>query len=100
MIVLIEWQFALRVFGQGLYCQALRAPYYIAYVAQALHLGIANAKQLPVYRKRFLMRSKKIRIAPYMLPLPPPLLLEHLTTPSVPSLQFEEDKSMDTEERA
>ena len=32
-IVLIEWQFALRIFGQGICCQALRAPYYLAYVA-------------------------------------------------------------------
>lgn len=95
-VVLIEKQFALRVFGQGLYCQALRAPYYIAYAAQALILGIAEAENLPIYGKRFFMRTRKLRCAPYMLPLPPPL--EPL--PTAPVLQFEEDNSEDVEERA
>ena len=45
-IVLIERQFAVKVFGQGLYCQALRAPYYIAYATKSLILGIVEAKQL------------------------------------------------------
>ena len=57
-IVLIERQFALRIFGQGICCQALRAPYYLAYVAQALMLGITEANQLLEYGKRILMRSR------------------------------------------
>lgn len=101
-IVLIERQFAIRVFGQGLYCQALRAPYYIAYAAQALILGIAEAEQLPIYGKRFLMRNRKLRIAPYMLTLPPSLLIEDVSGPQPPvsGLQFEEAESEELEKRA
>ena len=79
---------------------ALRAPYYIAYATQALILGIVDAEQLPVYGKRFLIRSKKLRIAPYMLPLPPPHFFENLGTPNAPSLQFEEVEAKDMEQRA
>ena len=99
-IVLIERQFALRIFGQGICCQALRAPYYLAYVAQALMLGITEADQLPEYGKRILMRSRKQRIALSMLPQPPPILPSDISNQSAPALQFEEADVEDTEERA
>ena len=97
-IVLIERQFAIRVFGQGLYCQSLRSPYYIAYAAQALILGIAEAEQLPVYGKRFLMRNRKLRLAPYMLPLPPPLLIEDVNSQQSPQLRIEHGSCLQFEE--
>ena len=44
-IVLIEGHFALRVFGQGLYYQALRVAFhYIAYVAQTPIMGIVDVE--------------------------------------------------------
>ena len=86
LIVLIERQFALRRLGQGICCQALRDPYYLAYVAQALMLGISEADQLPEYGKRILMRSRKHRIAPSMLPQPPPIWPRNISTQSAPTL--------------
>ena len=69
-------------------------------MAQALILGIVDAKKLPIYEKRFLMRSRKLRIVMYMLPLPPPNLIEHVSTPNAPGVQFEEVEAKDMEQRA
>ena len=61
-------------------------------------MGIAEAKQL--LGKRFLMRSRKLRLAPYMLPLPPPLLIDNVRVLNALNLQFEKPKSEKVEERA
>lgn len=58
-VVLVAKQFALRVFGQGHGCQALRSPYYLSYVAGALAAGIKVPDTLSVYGKRELLRSQK-----------------------------------------
>ena len=72
----------------------------LLYVAQALMVGITEANQLPEYGKRILMRSRKQRIVPSMLPQPPPIFPKDISTQSAPALQFEEADVEDTEKRA
>ena len=60
-VVLVEKQFALRIFGQGPRCQALRSSYYLAYSAGAIAAGIHDPDTLTTYGKRDLLRSKKGR---------------------------------------
>lgn len=67
-VIMVEKQFALRVFGQGYGCQALRSPYYLSYAAQAIAAGIQDVNSLHPYGKRYLMRSQKTRPVPELLP--------------------------------
>lgn len=60
-VILVEKQFALRIFGQGPGCQALRSPYYLAYSAGAIAAGIKDPENLLMYGKRDLLRSNKGR---------------------------------------
>lgn len=60
-VVLIEKQFALRVFGMGYGCQALRCPYYLSYMAGALAAGVNDPDTLGPYGKRELLRRLKGR---------------------------------------
>lgn len=60
-VILVEKQFALRVFGQGPGCQALRCCYYLSYSAAAIAAGITDPATLMDYGKRDLIRSKKGR---------------------------------------
>lgn len=63
-VVLVEKQFALRVFGQGRGCQALRCPYYLAYSASAIAAGTKDPDMLTAYGKRDLIRSNKGKCGP------------------------------------
>ena len=66
--IFVEKKFALRVFGIGYGCQALRAPYYLAYVTEALALGVEDPSGLDPYGKRLFLRERK-RLRPAgMLP--------------------------------
>lgn len=60
-VVLVEKQFALRIFGQGPGCQALRCPYYLSYSAAAIAAGIKDPDTLSIYGKKDLLRSRKSR---------------------------------------
>lgn len=60
-VVLVEKQFAMRIFGQGPGCQALRCPYYLAYSAGAIAAGVKDPDTLTIYGKRDLLKSKKSR---------------------------------------
>ena len=57
-VILVEKQFALRVFGQGPGCQALRCGYYLGYSAAAIAAGVKDPDTLLDYGKRALIRSK------------------------------------------
>ena len=61
-VILVEKQFAMRVFGQGPGCQALRCSYYLAYSAAAIAAGIKDPETLSTYGKRDLLRGKKSRL--------------------------------------
>ena len=63
-VVLVAKQFALRVFGQGRGCQALRCPYYLAYSASAIAARTKDPDMLTTYGKRDLIRSKKGKCGP------------------------------------
>lgn len=58
-VILVEKQFAMRIFGQGPGCQALRCGYYLSYSAGAIAAGIKDPETLTIYGKRDLLRSKK-----------------------------------------
>ena len=60
--ILVEKQFAMRVFGQGPGCQALRCSYYLAYSAAAIAAGIKDPETLSTNGKRDLLRGKKSRL--------------------------------------
>ncbi|MCO5551379.1 hypothetical protein L7F22_004881 [Adiantum nelumboides] len=60
-VILVEKRFALRVFGQGPGCQALRCGYYLGYSAAAIAAGIKDPETLLDYGKRALIMSKKGR---------------------------------------
>lgn len=57
-VILVEKRFALRVFGQGPGCQALRCAYYLGYAAAAIAAGVKDPDTLLDYGKRALIRSK------------------------------------------
>lgn len=69
-VVLVEKQFALRVFGQVHGSQALRCPYYLSYSAGAILAGIQDPDTLTTYGKRDLIRGLKGRVVPTELLLP------------------------------
>ena len=60
-VVLVEKQFALRIFGQGPRCQALRSSYYLAYSTGEIAARIKDLDTLTTCGKRDLLRSKKSR---------------------------------------
>ena len=62
-VIMVEKQFALRVFGIGFGCQALRSSYYLSYTAQAIAAGIKEPENLHPYGKRHFMRTRKIKVA-------------------------------------
>ena len=82
-VVLIEKQFALRVFGQGPGCKAVRCQYYLGYSAAAILAGFKDPRQLTTYGKRELLQSMKGRrvVAGQLLIQEPtqPLMIEELT---------------------
>ncbi|MCO5607926.1 hypothetical protein L7F22_062128 [Adiantum nelumboides] len=67
-VILIEKQFALRVFGIGYGCQALRAPYFMSYIAQALATGVEDPESLDPYKKPAVFVGEKMPDAVGMLP--------------------------------
>ena len=84
-VILVEKQFAMRVFGQGPGCQALRCSYYLAYSAAAIAAGIKDPETLSTYGKRDLLRGKKSR------------LIQEATVPTIelPTEEEEEEEEED-----
>lgn len=78
-VVLVEKQFALRVFGQGPGSQALRCQYYLGYSAAAILAGIKDPRQLTTYGKRELLDVMKGRARQLRIEEPTQLLIEELT---------------------
>ena len=85
-VILVEKQFAMRVFGQGPGCQALRCSYYLAYSAAAIAAGIKDPETLSTYGKRDLLRGKKSR------------LIQEATVPTIELPTEEEEKEEEEED--
>ncbi|MCO5570263.1 hypothetical protein L7F22_023982 [Adiantum nelumboides] len=66
-LILIEKQFALRVFGIGYGCQA---PYILSYTSHALAARVENPESLDPYCKRLFLRGKRRLLPAGMLPSP------------------------------
>ncbi|MCO5563276.1 hypothetical protein L7F22_016914 [Adiantum nelumboides] len=67
-LILIEKQFSLCVFGIGYGCQALRAPHFMSYTAQAVVAGVEDPKSLDPYSKRLFLRKRRCMMPVGMLP--------------------------------
>ncbi|MCO5551307.1 hypothetical protein L7F22_004807 [Adiantum nelumboides] len=67
-VILIEKQFALCIFGIEYGCQALRAPYFMSYTAQALAAGVEDPESLDPYNKRLFLRERRCLMLVGMLP--------------------------------
>ena len=91
-VILVEKQFALRVFGQGPGCQALRCGYYLAYSAAAIAAGIKEPATLMDYGKRALIRSKKGRSIQGAIVPGIELSIEEVTAPRIELPAEEEDE--------